>query len=116
MPAVYVTHLPQRLIWDEAFSKQHWAPTVDLAPATAFGELKIMLPHDAAFKAHPEERLIKSLKEALLQFKGEDFLLPLGDPIIMSAAAAILGARREPFQMLKWDRVLKRYSAHSIVP
>lgn len=104
---VYVTQIPARL------EGGNWVPIMDISPAGEFGELKIMLPSGMNF--HAAAPAVQQLREQLREFRGDkDYLLPLGDPLIMAAAAALI-ARREPmFRMLKWDRYTRLYHAYEV--
>ena len=109
---VFITQLSSRL------EHGSWVPSVDVTPAREFGELHFMIPAGVNF---PEARMAEAQLWAQLDvapgFRNvQDFLLPMGDPVVMAAAIARLGARREPFRILKWDRFEKRYVAFTITP
>jgi hypothetical protein len=104
---VYVTQIPARL------EQGRWAPIVDISPAAAYGELKVMLPSGLNF--HAPAPVIQQLKLELREFDGErDYLLPLGDPLIMAAAAALIARHSRSFRMLKWDRYSRKYHTYEI--
>lgn len=106
MPKVFVTQLPSR-IEDGA-----WVPSVDISPAKEFGDLVFVLPPGLN---HPTaETIMPQLHSKLFTFTPEDYLLPMGDPVVMAAAAAWLGSRMEAFKMLKWDRITRRYNVFTI--
>lgn len=104
---VFVTQIPARL------EHGSWVPIMDISPAGEYGELKIMLPSGMNF--HAAAPAVQQLREQLRDFRGDrDYLLPLGDPLIMAAAAALI-ARREPmFRMLKWDRFTRTYHSYEV--
>lgn len=104
---VFVTQIPARL---EAGS---WVPTVDLSPAGEFGEVRVMLPSGMNF--HAAAPAVQQLREALRDFRGDrDYFLPLGDPLVMAAAAAIIARREGFFRMLKWDRFTRSYHSYEV--
>lgn len=102
-PKVYVTQIPARL------EGGAWVPTVDISPAAEHGDVKILLPSGMNF--HASSSVVKQLREGLRPFRDDvDFLLPLGDPLVMVLASALLGKRWGSFQMLKWDRFTRTYA------
>lgn len=105
---VFITQLPTRREGDA------WVPTVDIKPAEEHGELLFLIPPGHNF---PNADMIQEqLGPKLASFGAADSLLAIGDPVVMTVAAAILGARREPFTLLKWDRITKRYHTYKIDP
>lgn len=76
-------------------------------PAKDFGELHVMLTGslDEDMAMH-----VTSLKEQLAEFCERDFLLPVGDPILMGIAFALVADATDGFfSVLRWDRVKYRY-------
>lgn len=98
-PRVFVPMVPSR--WDTTLSM--WIPTVNIAPAERHGELNVLLPPDAN-RLHTAP-LVAALKERMRDFGENDYLVALGDPSLLAAAACI--AVRQTggkLRMLKWDR------------
>jgi hypothetical protein len=92
-----------------------WVDKFDLSPAAHFGELTYLLPPGNI----PKDLTItmSRLEEAMCDFDPEqDFLLPIGDPVAISAAAAVAydmsGVGQ--FHVLKWDRRHQQYEAYCI--
>lgn len=108
MPKVFITQLPSRL---EGGS---WVPTVDVTPAEEHGAIVFLVP--PGLNAPTMQGVVEQLRSKLAEFGPEDFLLPMGDPVLMATACAILGARLEMFHMLKWDRQSRRYRSYLINP
>lgn len=106
MARVYVTQLPNR--FDSA--TRALVPSVNIAPATEFGEIVVMFPPRAPF-FHTGE-LLKQLALHLesYNFDGGDCIVLLGDTTLMAAASAYLGKRFGKFKLLRWDRNLGRYT------
>lgn len=72
-----------------------------------------MLPSGMNF--HAAAPAVAQLREQLRDFKGDrDYFLPLGDPLVMAAAAAIIATREPSFRMLKWDRFTRRYLSYEV--
>ncbi len=111
MATVYITQIPNRK------DKQtgSYVPTVDVTTAAEHGELKIMMPPQAAF--HATGDLVKQMKEKLKDYDYDagDSIVALGDPSIIAVAFAILGSTRGKFTILKWDRIVGRYIPTKIV-
>lgn len=107
MPRVFITQLPSRI------EAGQWVPSVDVSPAREHGELVFMVPHGINFPS--ADMVMTQITENLLDFNEEiDCLLPMGDPVVMACAAAILGARMNSFKMLKWDRQSRCYIPYRV--
>lgn len=111
MSKVYVTQIPVRRDPSTGAS----APAMNITPASAFGSIIVMMPPRAAFIDTAE--LITQLRAHLDSYSlpDKDCLLPIGDPVIMAAACAILG-ERGGFNVLKWDKNMGRYLSVLIAP
>lgn len=109
-PRVFVTQLPTR---QEGGA---WVPSVDISPASEHGAVLFLIPPGMNFPAEAAQMALDQVSRGLLDFSAKDFLLPMGDPILMASAAACLGARRAPFKVLKWDRHTRRYTVYVIRP
>ncbi len=105
MPTVYVTHLPHR---KDPVSGE-FVPAMNLAPATEFGQLVFMFPPRASFLQ--SELLLKRLSVALKDYDASagDCLLPLGNCVLIAAAITIL-ARKGAYNILTYDRMIRKYS------
>lgn len=102
MPKVYV---PQ-----EKARKQEgqWVPEFDLTPASEYGQIQVLMPPGNSFFSPVP--VIRALKEKLKDFSDDDYLLPIGDPSIMVAAAMIAGEKTGgKIKLLKWDRFQQTY-------
>lgn len=108
MTTVYVTQLPHHRIEGKLI------PSLNISPASAFGTIKIMFPPQTAF-IDDTALLLSGLREDLrhYNYQNGDCLLPLGDPVVCAAAAAVLAARGR-FRVLRWDKQLRRYIAATI--
>lgn len=83
-------------------------PTMDLTPAAEYGQIEVLLTHSQSLLAPVPT--IRKLKDKLRNFSDNDFLLPVGDPVLMSTVAMIAGeANNGRVSFLKWDRIQKRY-------
>lgn len=103
---VYAPQQPSR--FDSGY--QLWMPTVDLTPACKFGKLQIMLPPN--FGMMVGAPLVDALKERMAGFRATDYLLAVGDPTLIAAAAGIAALRTGGrLQLLKWDRHTRDYIA-----
>lgn len=105
---VYVPQIPTR--YDAAHDMR--IPVVDLSPATVFGEIVPMLPPKIGVAIMAP--VVTALKEQLANFTDDDYLLALGDPGFIAAAAAILSRKRDRFRMLRWSRNDRAYSVVEI--
>lgn len=82
--------------------------SVDLTPAADWGEPIILLQSSQTLL--DPSPTITTLHEKLCSFSDDDYFVPIGDPILMCAAAAVAAMYNEGrVKMLKWDRFLKKY-------
>lgn len=75
----------------------------DLSKAEKYGELyPLLLPGQDMISTVP---VVRTLREKLWDFTDDDYLLLLGDPALIAAAAAIAAERNDGrFKILKFDR------------
>jgi hypothetical protein len=86
-------------------------PAFDLTPAREYGRLEFLLPSSPVpLDAGP---MVKQLNEKLQQFdEDEDFVVAIGNPVAIAAAAAIIAANCQGVvPLLVWDRQVRRYNA-----
>lgn len=104
MSKVYVPQQPSR--FDAA--TRLWIPTVNLEPARAFGEVVVMLPPNAN-RLHTAP-LVAALKEQMEHYTAEDYIVAVGDPSLIAAAACIAARKTGgALRLLKWDRMASNY-------
>jgi len=76
---------------------------VDLSPAAMWGEPIVVLPYMQSLLA--PETTIDAIAERLKDYTPDDFIVPIGDPVLMcmvvAIAAKISGGK---VRLLKWDR------------
>src|SRR5690348_2003306 len=76
----------------------------DLSPAKQFGKLVFIMPPGNVF-LHQLPAATLHMRNVLAGFQPCDFLLAIGDPILIAAAAMIAGQKTGgELRMLKWDR------------
>jgi len=110
-PRVFITQVPSR----RDHNSNMWLPTVNISPAEEHGEVVQLLPPGAQFFAASETtRLIKQRLHEL-DYQQGDFLLPMGNPIIMAVASAVAARRSNGcLKILVWDKHQSRYIAYEL--
>lgn len=82
--------------------------TVNLTPAAAWGEIEILLQHNQS-SMNPDAT-VELLKRKLNYFCDDDYLVPIGDPILMCICASIAADMNHGrVKLLKWDRIQEKY-------
>lgn len=103
MSRVFVPQVPSR--FDTKLNT--WMPTVNIDPAREYGDVKVMLPPEAARLETATQ--VKLLKDAMVDYGPEDYILAIGNPVIIAITAAIADRASSPLRILQWDKVTRRY-------
>lgn len=92
----------------EPMSHKEGGSKYDLSPAMEYGEIEVLLGHSQSLMAPVPT--VRKLREKLEKFSDEDYILPVGDPVLMSTVAMIAGDMNHGrVRFLKWDRIQRRY-------
>lgn len=111
MAKVFVTQIPVKR--DRATGAE--APIFSISPATEHGEVVVMMPSRSHYQ--PSEGIYAQLRAHLQAYSPErDSLLLIGDSAIIAAAVSLVAVQHGHFSILRWDRVLGRYSRMSFQP
>lgn len=103
MNRVYVTQNPMRRNVEGALVHMY-----DLTPARQFGNLEILMPGGPV--ALDSVHVTKELRQKLGSFVPGDYLLCLGDPVIIAAASAMVAdINGGVIPLLVWDRRIREY-------
>ncbi len=82
----------------------------DVRPARKFGEVITLLPNDRGDPALAPGPMIQHMRQKLVRFSSEDYLLPMGSPAALCAAAIVAyKASGGPVNVLLWDRAERDY-------
>ena len=104
-PYVYLPSVPTR--YDPISNKR--IPSIDLKPAMRYGELVPLVNLQAGFRDDEIHEALETLKEGLKNYDPEDYILCVGDPILMAAAIAYASDMSEIVRVLRWDKVKREY-------
>lgn len=104
MAKVYVPQVPSK--YDAP--TRLWVPSINLDHAKTFGDLVVMLPPNAnRLHIHP---LIVALREQMADYSPDDWVVAVGDPSLIAAAACIAVKKTHGLlRLLKWDRQSSAY-------
>ena len=87
-----------------------FVPAFDLTPARKYGDLEYVLPY-GVHATHPA-MMLRTIRHALRNFKDEDYILMLGDPIACGVATCIAANNnRGRFRALRWDKIARAYDS-----
>jgi hypothetical protein len=107
VPRVFTTQVPSK----KDAKTNLWIPTVNINPASTFGEIIVLLPAGSQFYAAKE--IVRVIKQRLNDedYQPEDYFLPMGSPTVMAVAAAIMARRSNGcLNLLQWDNRQGDYS------
>ena len=88
---------------------QQPAPNINILSASDFGYLVICLPNrdQAIYSTAP---YTQKMQKNLQDFRKEDYLLAVGDPVIIGISTAeVSNVTSGQYNMLKWDKREHRY-------
>jgi hypothetical protein len=91
------------------FVSAKWEPKFDLSQAAEFGELVILADHET--KLDCLENVARSFSCKLECFTEHDYLLLIGNPVLMGLAAVMASKRSTILNFIQWDKKLKKYLA-----
>lgn len=104
MNTVFVVQYPMRR--EEATRAMR--PVHDITPAARFGNLEFLLPAGPVLLS--TDAAVTTLRSKLRGFKPGDYMLCLGDPVAIAAAAAVVAQfNGGVIPMLVWDKRLRDY-------
>ena len=110
MNKVYVVQRPA--YYDR--QKKGWVNKYDLAPAEEHGELVYMLRPGNVFRERLDDAVAR-LEECLAGYTEDDFILAVGDPVAIAAAAAVAARNTGGYvTVLKFDRHANSYIPYPI--
>lgn len=97
MSTVYIVCQPTHKIGNAEM------PSMNFNPAKEFGELVFLLPSSQSLLAPVPT--VRALKEKLRNFTDEDYILPVGDPALISTVAMVAAnINHGRVNFLKWDK------------
>lgn len=110
MPTVYIVQNQMR----RSTTSGKLEPAFDLAPAREYGNLSFLL--DSGPTPMIADAMIEELDAKLENYdRDTDYLLAVGNPVAISAAAAIVAFNCDGrVRMLVWDRIVRKYNVVNI--
>lgn len=106
MAVVYVVQKQMR--WDDR--KRGLVPRFNMEPARQYGDLCYLLPSEA--EPHNPEEVVDQLFKRLKDMTPDDYLLLVGNPVLIGLAAAVASEHTEgKLNFLQWNAREKRYLA-----
>lgn len=87
--------------------KQEYVERFNLEPAKEYGELRYLLsPTAAPFRP---DSVLEDLEEGLKDFTDEDFLLLVGNPVLIGLASALAAIKSGTVNFLQWSGKDQKY-------
>lgn len=108
MSKVFIPQVPSR--YDSRLGT--WLPTVNVQPAERFGEVNIMLPPEASRLETPS--IVAALKRMMKDYGPDDYVVALGDPMIIAIASVLAERAAGTLRLLRWDRNTREYIAMEV--
>jgi len=107
MGTVYVVCEPTHMINNVHILK------VNLTPAEKYGNVVTLLKNSQSMLSTVPT--VRTLKEKLRDFSDADYILPVGDPVLMSTVSVIAAQQNGGrVKFLKWDKLTRGYDVIQI--
>lgn len=104
MGTVYVVQETMRKV------KGEWRRIHDLTPALVYGKLKILIDGKQYLPTLSIQPIIWEFKKKLQKFSDDDYILLIGDPVLIGVATAVASdINVGKVRFLKWDRETAQY-------
>jgi hypothetical protein len=84
-------------------------PTVDISSATRYGSPRILVPQEVQLAVL--EPVFSIIEERMQEFKEGDFILAVGDPVLIAYAVNIALRETGNCDVLRWNRNTKAYQS-----
>lgn len=105
MPRVFIPAVPTR--YDPI--KDGRISSIDLRPAMHFGELTVLVPDIYPITNDNCGDTLAAIRAGLVGMSANDFVLAVGDPILIAAAIAYADDMNGVVKVLRWDRRIQNY-------
>ena len=105
-PTVWVPLLPTR--WDEA--TQSRVPSMDLNPASKFGDIRSLVDPN-----EPRDAVTDELNRQVDMIEFDDYILCVGDAAFVGITIAFALNHHGVAHILRWDRDTKSYKPEVLV-
>ena len=103
------TRQPTVYVIQEIPGTQSGKPKINIMGASKYGEFKFLLPEFSQIIFSPGPLIFK-LRQALKDYRTEDYLLLTGDPAIIGVACSIVSdITNGKYNLLKWDKQERQY-------
>lgn len=85
-------------------------PKFNFQSASQYGDIEIVLDAPVNNTLDDPVRVVEELHDKLCQFTTDDYLLPIGNPVLIGWATTIAAFySRGEITLLSWDRKNKKY-------
>ena len=105
MPNVYLPAVPMRTDPDSGLR----VPALDVSSAAQYGDMVTLLRVDRPIRPAEMGSAILALRKQLAEIAVDDFVVCVGDPVLIAATVSFAVNRHGVAQLLRWDRRLKHY-------
>ncbi len=102
-PKVFIPQQPTR--YDH--EKQMRVPTINLAPASEYGDLYALVPDGMSAQFYAP--VVAALRRKLRDMSPQDYIVPVGDPVLIAIVTGIALSMHGRARLLRWDREARRY-------
>lgn len=111
MTKVFVPSVPTR--YDPATDSR--ISSVDLRPAMVYGELTVLLPEFQSLSNENCPEVLEALRDAIQGVEEGDYLLSIGDPIVIASAISYICDQNGKANVLHWNRNSRSYQVIEVM-
>lgn len=90
-------------------------PVIDMKPATQYGELVPCIDMSVDVRSENIDELLPTVQESLRDMSRDDYILCVGDPILIAAAISYAHDVNGEAKVLRWDRNRRGYDVVEVV-
>lgn len=105
---VFIPHIPTRF---EPLNGER-VPTIDLNPAASYGTLRLLANLNCGGPVTQDllPTALEQIRNGLSTMSHDDYIVAVGDPVLLAAAIAYAADMHGKVKVLRWDRHTKSYT------
>lgn len=92
----------------KSYKTGQFEPKYDLSTAEEFGRIQFLL--EPSTRLFDTDRIVNTLRDKMADYSEDDFVLLIGNPVLIALTAIEAAENVDELNFLQWDRHDKAYS------